>query len=112
MIFISVVSVLSIIYDIVIHFTVKSEYESVMNDGRTDKYNVYWNLYQWSLLRLDATFFLGLTVILSWLNNVWADFYIITTPISFITFSYYAILIAVYPGQIANLNIVELEILT
>ena len=38
MILLSVLSALSVVYDIVIHFNVKSEYAAVMNDRGTNEY--------------------------------------------------------------------------
>ena len=109
MILLSVLSALSVIYDIVIHFNVKSEYEAVMNERGTKEYQVYWNLYEWSLIRIGATILLLTTIIFSWLNNILMDFYKISLPVAFITFVYYAVIIAEYPAQIANVNLLSLQ---
>ena len=50
-----------------------------------------------------------MTIIFSWLNNIWTDFYEVSQPVAFITFVYYAIIIAQYPAQIANVNLLGLQ---
>ena len=109
MVFMSVLVALDIIYDVYIHFKVANAFDEHKHSRVTREYKVYFDLKQFCEMKLDTTIFLGISCILTWLNNKWSDFHTISLPISVFTFGYYAIFIAVFPSDVTSLGLLGLE---
>ena len=62
-------------------------------------------------MKLGCTVFLVISCGLTWFNNMFADFHVISLPISVFTFGMHAVLLAVYPSDVTSLGLLGLETL-
>ena len=60
-------------------------------------------------MKLACTITMGISCILTWFNNKWSDFHVISLPVSVFTFGMHTILIAVYPSDVTSLGLLGLE---